>query len=419
MTVLASEGLARMAQAHVPAPLRRAASFAPSKRARLVGSQIVQYVESNDEFREHLAIQVKAMLPAVASALEGEEEIADDDLVESTAVAVILRPDGWEKLVDRAHTLEAQRRTSPAGDLQGAIDKLTRDLDQARGETKEVRERLRAQVDELKSENTTLRQKLGETRGRLRDADAKLAEASGQLEAARRDAEVSLREAEAEARRLRQRISELEAESSSSRRAVRDEREAETVRLRLLLETLMETSMGLRRELALPPTDAAPADSVLAVEPGVGSGVGGVGRALLQDDPGLLRKLLELPRVHLLVDGYNVSKTAWPTAPLDEQRNRLVSGVAALVGGKGIETTVVFDGADLKNAPMVKSPKSVRVRFSPPGVIADDLIRQLVAAEPGGRPLVVVSTDREVAESVTKMGARSVASIALVKAIGA
>jgi predicted RNA-binding protein with PIN domain len=419
MTTLASEGLARMAQAHVPPPLRRAASFAPAKRARLVGSQIVQYVESDDEFREHLATQVKALVPAVAAALESDGEITDDDLVESTAVAVILRPEGWEKLVDRASTREAQRRTSPEGDLQGAIDKLTRDLDQARGETKEVRERLRAQVDELKSENTTLRQRLGETRSKLRDAEAKRAEAAEQRDAARRDAEVAARESEAEARRLRQRISELESESSSSKRAVRDEREAESVRLRLLLETLMETSMGLRRELALPPTDASPADSVLAVEPGADSGVGGVGRALRQDDPGLLRKLLELPRVHLLVDGYNVSKTAWPTAPLDEQRNRLVSGVAALVGGKGIETTVVFDGADLKNPPMVKSPKSVRVRFSPPGVIADDLIRQLVAAEPGGRPVVVVSTDREVAESVSKMGARSVASIALVKVMGA
>jgi predicted RNA-binding protein with PIN domain len=419
MTVLASDGLARMAQAHVPAPLRRAASFAPAKRARLVGAQIVQYVDSDDEFRGHLATQVKALAPAAAAAIEGEDEIGDEDLVESAALAVILRPEGWEKLVERARELEAHRRTSPDGDLQSTVDKLARDLDQARGETKAVRERLRAQMDELKSENTTLRQKLGETRVRLRDADAESAKTSERLEAAGRQAEVANRVAEAEARRLRQRIAELEAESSTSRRAVRDLRESETVRLRLLLDTLMETSMGLRRELALPPTDASPADSVPAVEPIEGSGVGGVGRALLEDDPGLLRKLLELPRVHLLVDGYNVSKTAWPTAPLDQQRNRLVSGVAALVGGKGIETTVVFDGAELKNPPMVTSPKSVRVRFSPPGVIADDLIRQLVSAEPGGRPVVVVSTDREVAESVVKMGARSVAAIALVNAMGA
>jgi predicted RNA-binding protein with PIN domain len=114
-----------------------------------------------------------------------------------------------------------------------------------------------------------------------------------------------------------------------------------------------------------------------------------------------------------------VSKTAWPSAPLEEQRNRLGSRVAALVAGKGIEVTIVFDGADLKHPPTVSAPRGVRVLFSPPGVIADDTIRHLVSAEPLGRPLVVVSTDREVAESVTKMGARSVASQALVAAMGA
>ena len=78
----------------------------------------------------------------------------------------------------------------------------------------------------------------------------------------------------------------------------------------------------------------------------------------------------------------------------------------------------MFDGADLTHPPGVNAPRGVRVRFSPPGVIADDLIRQLVQAEPTGRSVIVVSTDREVAESITKMGARSVASIALIKAMG-
>jgi rRNA-processing protein FCF1 len=58
------------------------------------------------------------------------------------------------------------------------------------------------------------------------------------------------------------------------------------------------------------------------------------------------------------------------------------------------------------------------VRFSPHGVIADDVIRDLVEAEPTGRPVVVVTTDRELATSVTKKGARAVASMALVRAMG-
>jgi hypothetical protein len=57
----------------------------------------------------------------------------------------------------------------------------------------------------------------------------------------------------------------------------------------------------------------------------------------------------------------------------------------------------------------------VRVRFSPPGVTADDVIRDLVAAEPPGRPVAVVSADREVADGVRRTGARPVDSRALLR----
>jgi predicted RNA-binding protein with PIN domain len=55
------------------------------------------------------------------------------------------------------------------------------------------------------------------------------------------------------------------------------------------------------------------------------------------------------------------------------------------------------------------------VLFSRPDEIADDLIRRVVRAEPPGRPVVVVTSDRELAESVRRSGARTVASPALVR----
>ena len=57
----------------------------------------------------------------------------------------------------------------------------------------------------------------------------------------------------------------------------------------------------------------------------------------------------------------------------------------------------------------------MRVRFSEPGQTADELIRRLVRAEPTGRVVVVVSSDREVADGVRAAGARPVPSAALVK----
>jgi predicted DNA-binding protein (UPF0278 family) len=56
--------------------------------------------------------------------------------------------------------------------------------------------------------------------------------------------------------------------------------------------------------------------------------------------------------------------------------------------------------------------------FSPHGVIADDKIRDLLSVEPGGRPVVVVSSDREVADSAHRVGARSVDAAALVRLLG-
>ena len=79
-----------------------------------------------------------------------------------------------------------------------------------------------------------------------------------------------------------------------------------------------------------------------------------------------------------------------------------------MVARSGVETTVVFDAAESTARTVMPAPRGVRVVFSPEGVIADDVIRQLVAAEPRGRVVVVVSGDRAVARDVTRAGARAV-----------
>ena len=70
----------------------------------------------------------------------------------------------------------------------------------------------------------------------------------------------------------------------------------------------------------------------------------------------------------------------------------------------GAETTVVFDAANLTSRPVVAAPRGVKVVFSPPGVIADDVIRDLVAAEPSGRTVVVVTDDQEVIRDARAAG---------------
>ena len=117
------------------------------------------------------------------------------------------------------------------------------------------------------------------------------------------------------------------------------------------------------------------------------------------------------------MDGYNVTKSAYGELPLADQRARLLSALSSLAARTRAEITCCFDGTELPGRTPTPSVRGVRVRFSAPGEIADDLIRRLVRAEPPGRVVVVASSDREVADDVRALGARPVPSAALVKLV--
>ncbi|HWH01467.1 MAG TPA: NYN domain-containing protein, partial [Pilimelia sp.] len=182
------------------------------------------------------------------------------------------------------------------------------------------------------------------------------------------------------------------------------------------LETIGQAAVGLRRELALEPADRLPADFVAdahAARPGAGPGAQDA-RALDTDDPARLDQLLALPRAHLVVDGYNVTKRGFGEVSLEQQRRRLVTGLGGIAARTGAEVTVVFDGAErVLGLPL--APRGVRVLFSRKGETADDLIRRLVRAEPAGRPVAVVSSDREVADGVRRHGAYPLGADALLR----
>jgi predicted RNA-binding protein with PIN domain len=111
----------------------------------------------------------------------------------------------------------------------------------------------------------------------------------------------------------------------------------------------------------------------------------------------------------VLVDGYNVAMLGWPDEPLPEQRTRLLDALDDLAARSGTAIQVVFDGADVGPAPPVKN-RQVRVQFSPPGVIADDELRRLVASLPVASPVVVATNDRALAADLRRMGANVVRS---------
>ncbi|MEO8888919.1 MAG: NYN domain-containing protein, partial [Jatrophihabitantaceae bacterium] len=233
-----------------------------------------------------------------------------------------------------------------------------------------------------------------------RDRDA----AQDALAGTRLRAEQAETSREVEGRRLRARITELERASGSARRGARTDRDVDDARLWLLLQTLTDAAAGVRRELSLSPTSMRPADVVPT------AGTDGGRRSA--DDPAALDRLLSLPQVHLIVDGYNVTKTGYGELALSDQRDRLVTALAALAGRSGAEITVAFDGGT-RPAVQPRTPRGVRVLFSAGEQIADDLIRSLVDAEPHGRAVVVVTSDQQVVVDVRRSGAWTVPSTVL------
>ncbi len=407
---LAAAALGRLPSDDVPRQLRPVARFAPAKRARLGGPALLAALRDSTRFRtavlewlrEH---RVDALNPN------------DDDSVAAAAAAVLLGESSASsrvRLVARnteESTLRAERDAAVA-----RVRRLEVEIGRLRAELEEVR----AAVEEARAERED---ELAKLRGRLReqgvvvrqakDAAAEAVAARERAEAERDAATEALSERlERERQKAaaeRARAERAMAEADAARQSAREARDADEVRLSMLLDTLSGAVDGLRRELSVGSSPRRPADAVRGANTGRRGG--------RVSEPRTLDTLLALPGVHLIVDGYNITKTGYPELSLAEQRQRLVRQLGALASRTQAEITVVFDGADVTSIP-ITGPRNVRVLFSDPGVLADDVIRTLVRSEPQGRPLVVATSDQAVVTSVCASGAHAVPAAVLLTRLG-
>jgi predicted RNA-binding protein with PIN domain len=275
-------------------------------------------------------------------------------------------------------------------------------------------DKLRAELSRLRDEMTALQLEYKANTKALREAQAGLKRATDLLSIEKGRAAKAVQDHEAELRKLRAKLADAEAAKGDIRQAARDSRALDEARLWLLLETIGQAAVGLRRELALDPAKVLPADAVASTSAEIPGAQSPASRGLDSDDPARLAQLLALPKAHLIVDGYNVTKRGFAEMSLEQQRNRLVAALGLVAAQTGAEVTVVFDGAERVHG-LPPAPRGVRVLFSRKGETADELIRQLVRAEPVGRPLVVVSSDREVADGVKRHGAYPMGSDSLLR----
>ncbi|GAA3012267.1 NYN domain-containing protein [Actinokineospora diospyrosa] len=408
---LAAEAVGTLPKVDVPQQLRAVARFAPAKRARLGGAALIASLRDAPGFRTAVLQWCREHKPAAL-------DLGGDDPVAVAAAAVLL---GEETAV---HYLELVSRRASDSSLRAERDTAVAKLRKAEAELERIRAELASSTgvaDRVRAEGEVELERL---RKRLREQGAKLREAKDAAAAAEGAAEQVRKEARAEvaalteqrdrdrdrAKEERARAARAEADAEIARQSAREARQADEVRLALLVDTLDGAVTGLRRELALGGGGPRPADLVR----GATAAQGVVGRV---EDPAALDRLLALPAVHLVVDGYNVTKTGYPELSLADQRDRLVRQLASLAARTSAEVTLVFDGAGVVAVP-VAAPRGVRVLFSDPGVLADDVIKALVTAEPEGRPVVVVTSDRAVADAVRRRGAHPVPSAVLLARLG-
>jgi predicted RNA-binding protein with PIN domain len=401
---IAADFVGSAALPELPASVRRFARFAPAKRLRMGAAEIATALAVDERFREAVAAVVTEVSPELADQVLAGTVPATADPVDVGVILYLLRPTEWQQRLEAiADSLAGQHRQEHAEaelqTLRAAVERLSAtnaDLSQAREAAKAAVKTVNAKHAEIEAE---LRRQLRTAQAELRQARRAEQEANQAVAELRAEYERGTAAESQELRKARARISALEAELEASRRSSRTGREHDDARVWVLLETLTSAAAGLRRELDVSNPGVRPADLVTGE-------ASRAGRRPSTVDSSLLDRMLDGSHVHLIVDGYNLTKTGYPSLPLADQRSRLVASLGPLAARTGVEVTVAFDGtaAPAGAAASVATPRGVRVLFSAPGQLADDLIRDLLATEPAGRTVLVASSDQAVAASVRAAG---------------
>jgi predicted RNA-binding protein with PIN domain len=417
----------------VPGTLRQLRGFHARAMARgAARQQLRNAIETDDAFRKRVVDDFLDQ-PEVQSALAGwgvstapqliDDAAARSDLPLLTSALVAARPSGWLFGLGLASaTFERSRRVNEADDALQALEHRLQQAEEARRRADDAR----AAADER---TRNLERELREERGGKRNRDD---QAQRTVDAAQRQVDEAMAEGE-RLQRTADGAKQSEQRTAGKLRAV----EAE---LRALREAASGPEVTLRDRDLQALVDAATLASRLA------QGLGGVAdrvqalRAPEPAAPGPLRRerrvrlrvpagmtfdspegvesMLRTPGVVLIVDGYNVTKRAWPDFALSDQRDRLVSAVTALHARTRCDATVVFDGAEVGPSLGVPHP-GVRVRFSEPNEEADAVVVREVGALPLTVPVVVVSSDREVRVLSQHEGATVVSNDAFLRGLRA
>ena len=365
----------------------------------------------------------EAMLAESVEAAQADQLLREEERIERTAARRLARADEAKR--------DAQQLATALGSELAEATRQLNDERRARRASETEAGRLRARVARLQEEMAAGQTALAEISTVTAESDrlqAALDEAQEALASERREAakpetapRVS-RSGDAEAVAA---PGPVPAEAAQVARALA----AAAAAVGVLAEAVHVAAAELAPFLPAPSTVPRPAwlPEPAPRRAGAASGPPAGGRAPSPLPPGVPDNsreageyLVRLTGVVVLVDGYNVTKLARAELTLPEQRRWLADAGAALAARSGADLDVVFDGAEDEAGVPFESPgrTKVRLRFSPLGIEADDVLLDLVDAMPLGRPVVVVSNDRRVQSGARRRGANVLSSDQLLVLLG-
>lgn len=356
----------------LPKNLRRLKGFRPKALARH-GDELLELLE--DETQRKLILQ----------ALD-DDELRPPKRNENVLRIALDRADGWESQLAAMSVLSDEAATQTRRDVEGELERERRKVKDAREEARRAKATARAELEKGSRKVEELERLLNATRAELERAKAELEAAA--METSKVTSALERRE-----RRARREVEKARAANDESRS------EAKSLRKEIarLTREFADTSVAGRPRRV--PSVARPK------EPSVRTPLQ-VPKGLLAESRETLDLWLKEPKVSLLIDGYNVSKTegGFGDLSLEHQRTRLVDEIDRLARMRRVPSTIVFDGALIEPASVRRKRRTVVVAYSRPPEVADDHLVALLR-DHSNHPVIVVTNDRELQARSLALGA--------------
>ncbi len=326
------------------------------------------------------------------------------------------------KLLHLQNTLESEK--SKAELLKADLDRVQEELSQERRSRRSREQKFETQIAMLQKQvdnNDQVTQRLKEARDRQSQRVEREASRAQELEA-------RLKNANDEATRKSEKIAQLQNQLASAlssdmsldyedlQSLINAQKEADDISKTLLKIMNKSRSILSKDKPSSTQTQVRPQSSSSEPASAAKRAPVQIPQGLSITSPQALKEIFSQDDLMVLIDGYNVSLNNFQNLSLELQRERTISCATNVESRYHPSCVVVFDGQSSTTRGRVQS--KVHVVFSPQDTTADDVIIERIKVTPPDRPIIVVSSDKNLAARAKGLGCEIITSEAFVNFAG-